>query len=87
MAKACAYSCQHCLWRHVGVGEFREKTSIIRQLLKWPGRQSSSIENGLGRPHFYHSRQDKLQNVTNTLPAKRFSPPELAVTWKKIYQT
>jgi len=24
MVKACAYSCQHRLWRHVGVGEFGE---------------------------------------------------------------
>ena len=26
MAKACAYSCQHRLWRHVGVDEFGENT-------------------------------------------------------------
>jgi len=25
-AKACAYSCQHRLWRHAGVGEFGEKS-------------------------------------------------------------
>jgi len=24
-ATACAYSCQHHLWRHAGVGEFGEK--------------------------------------------------------------
>ena len=24
MAKACAYSCQHRLWRYAGVGEFGE---------------------------------------------------------------
>jgi len=33
MAKACAYSRQHRLWRHAGVGEFREKNVGTRP---WP---------------------------------------------------
>jgi len=30
-AKACAYSCQHRLWRHAGVGEFGEFGEISNQ--------------------------------------------------------
>jgi len=33
MAKACAYSCQHRLWRQAGVGEFGEMLRACRQCI------------------------------------------------------
>ena len=39
-ATACAYSCQHHLWRHAGVGEFGEKGAMA-----FVGRKEIFTEN------------------------------------------